>query len=196
MIIKNAQHEITAVSRSQYPNGNLPEIAFVGRSNVGKSSIINCLLGRKNLARVGSTPGKTREIQFYNVDDSFYLVDLPGYGYASVSKQKKSSWGNIVEEYLSSREQLQLIIMLVDVRHKPSDDDKIMYDWLKNKNIPFVIVATKIDKIPRTQISGKIDDISRTLDISGAVIPMPFSAESKFGRDGLLELVSETIKTK
>lgn len=193
MIIKNSKHEITAVSRSQYPVGNLPEIAFVGRSNVGKSSIINSLLGRKNLARVGKTPGKTRELQFYNIDDKFYLVDLPGYGYASVSKQKKSSWNNFIDEYLSLREQLQLIIMLVDIRHEPSDDDKLMYDWLKNNNIPFVVVGTKIDKITRTHISKRTSDISKSLDISGTVRPIPFSAESKEGKDELLAIISEAI---
>ena len=141
--ISKARFELTAVKPEQYPASSLPEFALIGRSNVGKSSIINSLLNRKGIARVSSTPGKTREINFYNIDDKIYFVDLQGYGYANVSKEKKSTWGDIIEIYLTTRLQLRALIMLVDIRHKPSDYDKVMFDWLMAKGMPFLIVATK-----------------------------------------------------
>ena len=152
MNLNNARYELTAVRSDQYPGGSIPEVAFVGRSNVGKSSIINALLNRKNLARVASTPGKTREINFYNIDDSMYLVDLPGYGYASVARDKKLSWGETIETYLNLRLQLKLVILLVDIRHKPSADDRMMYEWICERNAPHLVVATKSDKIPKSMV--------------------------------------------
>ncbi|MCX7746725.1 MAG: ribosome biogenesis GTP-binding protein YihA/YsxC [Clostridia bacterium] len=189
MVIKNAKYELTAVKPEQYPVNTIPEVAFVGRSNVGKSSIINSLLNRKNLARVGATPGKTQQINFYNLDDMLYFVDLPGYGYASVSKEKKASWGKIIETYLNTRSQLKLIVMLVDIRHTPTKDDQLMHEWIRSRNIPYMVVATKSDKISRSQIIGRISDISKTLHLQEGIKPLPYSAEKKQG----VEQVWETI---
>jgi GTP-binding protein len=161
MKITNVQHEITAVKAEQYPKTGFQEIAFVGRSNVGKSSIINTLVNRKNLARVGATPGKTRVINFYNVNDDFYLVDLPGYGFANVSKDMKESWHVTIETYLYSRSKLHLnlIILLVDIRHAPSKDDIMMYQWLMGYSMKTVVVATKSDKVSRSQINVRLNEI-------------------------------------
>ena len=191
MVINNANYELTAVKPEQYPVNNIPEIAFVGRSNVGKSTIINALLNRKNLARVSSSPGKTREINFYNIDNKLYFVDLPGYGYASVSKDKKSSWRDVIETYLYSRHQLKLIIMLVDIRHTPSNDDKLMYEWILSRSILQMVVATKADKIPRSQVNGRLQDIISTLD--ERIIPIPFSSETKQGRDEVWNQINNNI---
>jgi GTP-binding protein len=193
MIIKNSRYEVTAVKPDQYPKTIIPEIAFVGRSNVGKSSIINTLLSRKNLARVGATPGKTRQVNFYNVDERFYFVDLPGYGYASVSKTEKSSWGNIIETYLSTRKQLKLVIMLVDIRHTPSKDDKLMHDWIMSYNMPYIIVAAKADKISRAQINLKLKDIRGELGLTGDIKLIAFSSETRQGKEEILEAVSCSI---
>ena len=183
MIVNNAKFETTAVKPAQYPAGNLAEITFVGRSNVGKSSIINTLLGRKNLARIGATPGKTREINFFNVEDKLYFVDLPGYGYASVSKEKKSTWGEVIETYLATRQQLKLIIMLVDIRHEPSADDKIMYQWLQGNTAPHLVVATKADKIPRGRVMERLKAIRAALGLGEGIKLIPFSAETRQGKD-------------
>ncbi len=195
MVLNNAKFEITAVKPSQYPASNVSEVAFVGRSNVGKSSIINALLNRKNLARVGAAPGKTREINFYNIDNSLYFVDLPGYGYASVSKDKKSTWFDIVETYLYSRHQLKLIIMLVDIRHSPSAEDKMMYDWLISNNVPHLIVASKADKISRGQINPRLQDIVKVLGVKEGIEMVPFSSETKSGRDILLNHIQRMTGT-
>lgn len=193
MNINNAKFEITAVRPSQYPAGNVPEVTFVGRSNVGKSSIINTMLNRKNLARVGATPGKTREINFYNIDNSLYFVDLPGYGYASVSKGKKSTWFDIVETYLYSRQQLKLIIMLVDIRHSPSEEDKMMYDWLIHNNVEHLVVASKADKLSRNQMNISIKEIVKALGVKEGVVPIPFSAENRLGKDLLWEKINTLV---
>ncbi len=195
MVLNNAKFEITAVKPAQYPVNNIPEIAFVGRSNVGKSSIINTLLNRKSLARVGAVPGKTREINFYNIDGCIYFVDLPGYGYASVSKDKKSSWNDIVETYLYSRHQLKLIIMLVDIRHSPSKEDKIMYDWLATHGMPHLIAASKADKISRNQINGRLQEITKVLGTKEGIMPIPFSSETKQGRDILWEQIENMLSS-
>ncbi len=183
MIVKKAEHTITAVKPNQYPDTGYPEIAFVGRSNVGKSSIINTLVNRKSLARVGSTPGKTRQINFYNVNDSLYLVDLPGYGFANVSKDMKSSWENIIETYLYSRKDknLKLIVLLVDIRHSPSKDDITMHQWLRGFGLNTLIVATKADKISRSQINVRINDIRKVLQLSNTDKVIPFSSEKHIG---------------
>ncbi|HHV98395.1 MAG TPA: YihA family ribosome biogenesis GTP-binding protein [Clostridiaceae bacterium] len=191
--INNARFEITAVSPEQYPEGGLPEIAFVGRSNVGKSSIINALLNRNKLARVASTPGKTKEINFYNIDNSLRFVDLPGYGYASVSKSKKSSWGEIIETYLNTRNELKMLIMLVDIRHTPTSDDVLMHDWIQHSNLPYIVVATKADKISRNQLAGRLKDIRSALHTGENVQIIPFSSVSKQGRDEIWGKIYEFI---
>ena len=185
MNLNNARYELTAVRPDQYPGSSIPEVAFIGRSNVGKSSIINALLNRRGLARTSGTPGKTREINFYNVDDCMYLVDLPGYGYASVSRDKKSSWGLIVDTYLNLRLQLKLLILLVDIRHKPSEDDRVMYDWICSRNVPHLVVATKLDKITRGHVKARLDEIKTTLGIDDDAGILAFSSETRQGRDEL-----------
>lgn len=183
MIIKNPRFELTAVKPEQYPASEMPEVAFVGRSNVGKSTIINTLLNRKSLARVSATPGKTREINFYNIDDTLYFVDLPGYGYASVSKEKKSTWGGVIETYLTTRQQLRLIILLVDIRHTPSVDDRQMYEWLVGSGFPHMIVATKADKISKSQVNPRTKDIRTTLGAVHGIKIIPYSSETRQGKD-------------
>jgi GTP-binding protein len=182
---KNVKYERTAVKPEQYPSGHLPEIAFVGRSNIGKSSIINSLVNKKNLARVGATPGKTRVINFYNIDNRFYFVDLPGYGYAKVSKSEKESWDKMIETYLFSRTELRLMIMLVDIRHTPTEQDQMMYEWIINRSTPVVVVATKADKIPRSQLDSRLLEIKTTLNMQGEIIPIIFSTLTKQGIDEL-----------
>jgi GTP-binding protein len=171
----------------------MPEVCFVGRSNVGKSSFINTLLNRKNLARVGATPGKTREINFYNIDDKLYFVDLPGYGFATVSKTKKKVWGGMVDTYLTSRHQLKLIIMLVDIRHKPSNDDILMYEWLSAFEAPYLIIATKADKISRSQINVRLREIKKTLNLNDSIQIVPFSSETKLGKDEVWKEIDSII---
>ncbi|HFR3412279.1 TPA: ribosome biogenesis GTP-binding protein YihA/YsxC, partial [Streptococcus suis] len=145
----NAEILLSAVSKAQYPDDDIPEIALAGRSNVGKSSFINTLLGRKNLARTSGKPGKTQQLNFYNIDDKIRFVDVPGYGYAKVSKTERAKWGKMIEEYLTSRDNLRVVVSLVDMRHEPSADDVQMYEFLKYYEIPVIVVATKADKIPR-----------------------------------------------
>jgi ribosome biogenesis GTP-binding protein YsxC/EngB len=189
--INNAKYELTAVNPEQYPSGEIPEVAFAGRSNVGKSSIINTLLNRKGLARVAATPGKTRALNFYNIDDSLHLVDLPGYGYANVSKDMRSSWGTTIETYLNLRLQLKMIILLVDIRHSPSDNDIEMYDWICKRNVPHMVVASKMDKIPRSQINTRLNDIKKVLGIEEGVALIPFSSETKQGRNEIWGRIME-----
>jgi GTP-binding protein len=185
MLIKKAEYFTTAVSASQYPPDDRPEIAFVGRSNVGKSSLINSLLNRRNLARISSQPGKTRTINFYNINDELNFVDLPGYGYAKVSKEEKSRWGKVIEEYLYYRKNLIDVVLLVDIRHEPTGDDKLMYNWIKTYNKNVTVVATKCDKISRGQYAKHISIIKKGLEISDTDILIPFSAVSKSGREEL-----------
>ncbi len=183
--LNNARFEITAVRPEQYPKNDLPEITFVGRSNVGKSSLINTMLNRKNLAKVAATPGRTRVINFYNIDDKLYFVDLPGYGFAKVPKTMKTGWKDIIETYLIERKQLKKVIMLVDIRHSPTSDDVLMHEWLKAMRKSYVVVATKLDKIPRTKIKERISDIRSILKLEDDVKIIPFSSETRQGRDEL-----------
>lgn len=193
MNTQNAKFEISAVNPQQYPAHRLPEMALVGRSNVGKSSIINSLLNRKNLARVAAEPGKTRQINFYNVDNILYFADLPGYGYARVSKAEKASWGEMIETYLNSRNQLQLILMLVDIRHTPSEDDRIMFEWLVNQDRPWLVVATKLDKISRGQVQKQLQDIRKTLAMNPEETVIPFSAHTGQGRDEVWHQIRKMV---
>lgn len=193
MNINNARFEKGAVKPEHYPDNDIPEITFVGRSNVGKSSLINALLNRKSLARIASKPGKTREINFYNIDDIVYFVDLPGYGYAKVSKDIKSAWGESIEIYLNKSKKLKLVIMLVDIRHSPSEDDKMMSKWLSNSSLPYIVVATKKDKIPRAKLKERLSDISSSLELSNDTLLIPFSSETKDGREEVMNYINSLL---
>jgi len=181
MKIKSSDIVISAMSPSQYPEEMLPEIAFVGRSNVGKSSTLNTLLNRKNLARVSSTPGKTRTINFFIINKEFYLVDLPGYGYAKVSKSERASWGKVIETYLASRENLQEVVLLVDIRHEPTNDDKTMYDWIKHYGYGSIVIATKSDKIARGKYQQHIKVIRQKLQMGKEDKVIPISSLKREG---------------
>ncbi len=195
MDINKARYELTAVKPDQYPTVEIPEIAFVGRSNVGKSSIINTLLNRRGLARVSSEPGKTRGINFYNIDDTMYFVDLPGYGFAKVSKDEKASWGRMIETYLNQRKQLKMVLMLVDIRHQPTADDRMMYDWIAERGLTHLVIATKADKISRGQVQGKLSEIRKALQIKAGAGLVAYSSETKQGRDQVWnELERATIE--
>ena len=191
MNIQNASIKVSAVSPKQYPADGLPEIAFAGRSNVGKSSFINKMLNRKNLARTSATPGKTAQINFYNIDDEIYFVDLPGYGYAAVSKQEKKKWGLMMEEYLNTRENLRHTLLLVDSRHKPTADDVQMAEWIRYNFGSLIVIATKLDKLKKSQIEGNMDVIKQTLKLGENDILVPFSSEKGTGRDEAWEIINE-----
>lgn len=191
--IKWSEHVTSAVRPDGYPESDLPEIAMVGRSNVGKSSVINLLTGRKSLARVGNTPGKTRLINFFNLEGKMMLVDLPGYGYAKVSKGERASWGKIVETYLNQRPQLRLVLMLADIRHKPTAEDKIMYDWICSMGKPHIIVATKSDKIARAHYKKHIDQIRKTLNVVSGVPVIPVSGTKKTGFSQLWDQIKQIL---
>ena len=193
MTVKNAKFVISAVSPQQYPEGNLLEIAFAGRSNVGKSSLINALLGRKNLAYSGSRQGMTRQINYYNLDDELHFVDLPGYGYAAVSKGEKNLWAKVIEEYLNVRPQLYLVLLLLDIRHKPSKDDENMYRWILASGLEYLIVATKSDKISRQQIQNNTALIRSTLQIPPNKDIICVSAEKRTGIEALWDAIDGYI---
>lgn len=188
--------ELTAVCgrKDQYPNTELPEVAFVGKSNVGKSSLINCMVNRKSLARTSQNPGKTRTINFYNIENIVHFVDLPGYGYARAAKSEIAKWGKMIEEYLLERNQLKSIILLIDIRHEPSDNDKIMYDWLKHYGYKIIIVTTKSDKLKRSQINKHISIISKSLQLDKEDLLVPFSSETKDGREKLWDIIKNVIE--
>lgn len=178
MIIKNPKFEISAVKPSQYPDNGLPQIVLVGKSNVGKSSFINTMLNRKSLARTSNTPGKTRQINFYNIDNSFYFVDLPGYGYSKLSKEEQVSMGRFIEDYLQKCKDIALIVLLLDIRHDPTNDDVFMLDYIKKTNLPFIIVANKADKFAVTKVDSEVSRLKEYLGLSFTTL-VPFSAERK-----------------
>lgn len=179
MLIKIPKFEISAVGPNQYPKSNLPEIVLAGKSNVGKSSFVNTLINRKGLARTSSEPGKTRQINFYNMDQKFYFVDLPGYGYSKMSKAEQDKVGKFIEEYLFTRENISLIALLIDIRHKPGENDILMYNYIKSTNLPFIIVLTKADKIAVTKVESYVDEIKKELNLDEETIILPFSSQRK-----------------
>lgn len=193
MKIKKAEFAISAVSASQYPEGQCPEIALVGRSNVGKSSLINRFINRKNLARTSSQPGKTQTLNFYCINDSWYFVDLPGYGFAKVSKTIKAKWAQFIDAYLNTREQLKGVIMIVDLRHPPSNDDVIMVEWLQQRQLPILIVGTKADKINRGQWLKHKHIILKELKAPQEVPFIIFSAEKAIGVEELSIWLKELV---
>ena len=181
MKIRSSEIEVSAIRKEQYPKEGLPEIALVGRSNVGKSSATNALLNRRNFARTSQTPGKTRTINFYKINNEFYFVDLPGYGYAKVSKSEKDKWGVIMERYLQDREELCAIFLLVDIRHEPTNDDVMMYEWIKHFGYNCVVIATKADKIARGQYQKHISIIRKKLQLEKDEKVIPLSSSKKTG---------------
>lgn len=199
MVIKEANLDIIATRRSQYPTDGRPEFLLVGKSNVGKSSFINAILSRKNLAYTSSRPGKTQTLNFYGVNDSFYLIDVPGYGYAAVDKKTQAKFGMMIEEYLEKREELKRVFMLIDYRHKPSEDDLLMYNFLKYYNLPVTVVATKADKVPGSQKQKNLKIILDTLDLVVGDDLVVFSSNTKLGVKEVVkkieDLVSESEET-
>ena len=193
MLIKNPKFEISAVSKKQYPKGDKPEIVLVGKSNVGKSSFVNTMTNRKSLARTSNVPGKTRQINFYNIDDKFYFVDLPGYGYSKMSKEEKVISGNYIEDYLASGQNVSLIILLLDIRHNPTADDMLMYDYILRSNLPFIVLTNKADKIAITKVDNEVQRIKETLGISYSPI-LPFSSERKIYIDNVWKEIEKFIE--
>ncbi|MBQ6949455.1 MAG: YihA family ribosome biogenesis GTP-binding protein [Firmicutes bacterium] len=193
MLVKKAELKAVAVKKNQYPEDTLPEVAFAGRSNVGKSSLLNTLTNRKNLARVSGTPGKTRTINFFQINDAFRIVDLPGYGYAKLSKSATADWGNMMETYLANRENLRLVIQLVDIRHEPTAQDVQMYQWLQHYGLDGVVVATKADKISRNQLRTQMNLIRKTLGMSQDDIVLPVSSLKKTGYEDLWSVIEQIV---
>ena len=191
MIIKNVSLYIVCGITSKLPETKRPEIAFAGKSNVGKSSLINALMNRKALARTSSQPGKTQTINFYNINEAMYLVDLPGYGYAKVSPSEKAKWGKMIEKYLHTSKDLKAVFLLVDIRHEPSANDKQMYDWILHNGYEPIIIATKLDKLKRSQVQKSIKAVREGLKLPKEGILIPFSAETKQGREEIWNLMDE-----
>ena len=195
MIIKNPKFTISAVSPKQYPNDTLPQVVLVGKSNVGKSSFINTMVNRKKLARTSSEPGKTRQINFYNIDDTFYFVDLPGYGYSKMSKKEQIKVGNFIEEYLNKSQNISLIIFLLDIRHLPTENDKLMYHYIINSGRPCVILANKADKIAITKVEQTVEDLQMELNPLKDLRFLAFSSERKIYSESVWEIIEKHILT-
>lgn len=191
MVIRNVSLDIVMGVTSSMPQTTLPEVAFAGKSNVGKSSLINALMKRKSLARTSSQPGKTQTINFYNINDVMHLVDLPGYGYANASEEVKAKWGRMIERYLQKSQQLKQVFLLIDIRHAPSANDKLMYDWIVHNGYRPVIIATKLDKLKRSQVAKSVKIVREGLNLEKEDILIPFSAQTKQG----LEQIWETIES-
>ena len=193
MLVKNPKFEISAVSPKQYPKNNLPEIVLVGKSNVGKSSFINTMINRKKLARTSSEPGKTRQINFYNIDETFYFVDLPGYGYSKMSKKEQEQVGKCIEEYLFNRKEISLIIFLIDIRHSPSANDRLMYNYIISSGLPFIILANKADKIAITKVDNAVLDLQKQINPIGDITTLPFSSERKIYKDSVWSIIDDYL---
>lgn len=193
MVIKQVNLETVCGVTSTLPDNLLPEVAFAGKSNVGKSSLINGLMNRKSLARTSQQPGKTQTINFYNINDAMYLVDLPGYGYAKIAESEKKKWGKMIENYLHTSKQLRRVFLLIDIRHDPSANDKLMYDWVVHQGFDPIIIATKLDKIKRSQIDKCVKAIKVGLAVKPGTPIIPFSAMSKQGREEIWALMDEAI---
>ena len=189
MVIKNVSLDIVCGITSKIPDTGRPEVAFAGKSNVGKSSLINGLMNRKALARTSAQPGKTQTINFYNINEELYLVDLPGYGYAKVSEQEKEKWGQLIERYLHGSSQLKAVFLLVDIRHDPSANDKMMYHWIVEQGYQPIIIATKLDKIKRSQVQKCIKILKEGLELVPGTKVIPFSSQTKQGRDEIWDLI-------
>lgn len=194
MIIKNVSLETVCGITSKLPDNRLPEVAFAGKSNVGKSSLINALMNRKSLARTSAQPGKTQTINYYNINDALYFVDLPGYGYARANEKVKAQWGKMIEDYLHRSQQLRIVFLLIDIRHAPSENDRLMYDWICRNGYHPVIIATKLDKINRSQIQKQVKLIRTTLAVEPETVIIPFSATTKQGRDEIYELLDALVE--
>lgn len=194
MLVKNPQFKISAVSPKQYPNDDLPQVVLVGKSNVGKSSFINTMINRKKLARTSSEPGKTRQINFYDIDQKFYFVDLPGYGYSKMSKKEQDKVGSFIEQYLRSSKNISLIIFLIDIRHTPTANDKLMYDYIIKSELPCIIIANKADKIAVTKVDSAVKDLQNILNPLKDLKFLPFSAERKIYTENAWEEIKERLE--
>lgn len=196
MIIRKVELETVCGITSTFPENTRPEFAFAGKSNVGKSSLINALMNRKSLARTSGQPGKTQTVNFYNINDAFYYVDLPGYGYARASVEVKAKWGKMVERYLKSSTRLCCVFLLIDIRHEPSANDQLMYDWIRSNGYAPVIIATKLDKLKRSQVAKHVKMVRVGLGMENQDILIPFSAETKQGREEIWELIERMTEEK
>lgn len=194
MVIKNVSLDIVCGITSKLPENSRPEVAFAGKSNVGKSSLINALMNRKSLARTSSEPGKTQTINYYNVNDAIFLVDLPGYGYARANEKVKAQWGRMIEDYLHESKQLKAVFLLIDIRHEPSGNDKLMYDWILHNGYQPIIIATKLDKISRGQIQRQASLIRRTFGTGQDTVVIPFSASTKQGRNEIYDILDKILE--
>ena len=193
MIIKNVSLETVCGITSKLPENIHPEVAFAGKSNVGKSSLINGLMNRKSLARTSSQPGKTQTINYYNINDEIYFVDLPGYGYAQANEHVKAQWGKMIEDYLHKSRQLRAVFLLIDIRHDPSANDRQMYDWILHNGFLPIIIATKLDKIKRSQVQKQVKAIKQGLQVEKGTLVIPFSAETKQGREEIWSVIEEFL---
>ncbi len=194
MVIKNVSLETVIGVASKIPQNEMPEIAFAGKSNVGKSSLINVLMNRKSLARTSAQPGKTQTINFYNINQELYFVDLPGYGYAKVSREEKEKWGKMVEKYLRQSNVLRAVFLLIDIRHDPSANDKLMYDWICANGFQPIVIATKADKINRSQLQKQVKAVRQGLGVDKETAVIPFSAQTRQGRDEIYEMIDRILE--
>lgn len=195
MLIKEPKFEISVMNKSQYPKNKLPQIVLAGKSNVGKSSFVNSLVNRKGLARTSSAPGKTRQINFYNMDDKFYFVDLPGYGYSEMSKAEQKKVGDSIETYLKNSKNINLVVLLIDIRHNPTDNDRMMMDYIKSTGHRYIVITSKADKIAKTKVQLYVDKIAETLEVDSDLI-FAYSSETKLNRDLIWEVLEESLSIR